>query len=496
MTTATLSNRPSRSFNWADDEEDDFDFESWKATADTSAPSIKDLTPLQLPPSEDESQFTVTKLELSKEHASSTVSGEFPLLDDTSSTVQQPSDGEAEVTGEAEWQCAHDQLVCRALQDSSDMPAYGEMSYYDEYNPSPHKRANYTQNWNQMKANSGLDCRRPVLYRSSSLRQVFFFEEDEITEPIEPADEDVEAYERFSEIDINDLPQLQHGGSETDEEEAQTPPISTPVPIIRKKNDEMSDLAKTPSIDIEVVSDDAITTDNPPRPKIVAAADGDFDFDEVFEDPNDTKSSDEGYHSTSPAVSPTFTCSDEKLDTAFSMKTVGPRPTASFAHRKRPERHDSMDALVEFRKNSEDEDAIEDAIDDDEDPPKDQDIIIDDKTPGVIDLPPTLLSNSPPSPDATECKIDIVNDEPLEAIDQTPTLPPAASRISPKALAIVPEMPSSGVEHIKPNPSISDYVSGAVSTGCGLISLVPCITVGVVIAGAVVGGLFCLARRR
>ncbi|KAL5116510.1 hypothetical protein ACEQ8H_005631 [Pleosporales sp. CAS-2024a] len=36
-------------FNWADDDSDDFDFDAWKATADTSAPKLSDLPPLQVP---------------------------------------------------------------------------------------------------------------------------------------------------------------------------------------------------------------------------------------------------------------------------------------------------------------------------------------------------------------------------------------------------------------------------------------------------------------
>jgi hypothetical protein len=41
-----ISNWPS-SHNWADDDEDEFDLDAWKANADTSAPTIDDLGPLQ-----------------------------------------------------------------------------------------------------------------------------------------------------------------------------------------------------------------------------------------------------------------------------------------------------------------------------------------------------------------------------------------------------------------------------------------------------------------
>ena len=46
-TASTALSSSSRKFNWADDDEDDFDFDTWKASADTSAPTTAELGPLQ-----------------------------------------------------------------------------------------------------------------------------------------------------------------------------------------------------------------------------------------------------------------------------------------------------------------------------------------------------------------------------------------------------------------------------------------------------------------
>jgi hypothetical protein len=54
-----ISNRPSK-FNWADDDEDEWDFDTWKATADTSAPALDSLPQLQLPIEQDDTPYVVS----------------------------------------------------------------------------------------------------------------------------------------------------------------------------------------------------------------------------------------------------------------------------------------------------------------------------------------------------------------------------------------------------------------------------------------------------
>ena len=57
----------SRKFDWADDDDDDFDLDSWNATADTSAPTAAELGPLQVPPTgdatkEEDETYTLSRI--------------------------------------------------------------------------------------------------------------------------------------------------------------------------------------------------------------------------------------------------------------------------------------------------------------------------------------------------------------------------------------------------------------------------------------------------
>ncbi|RAR09374.1 NAD(P)-binding protein [Stemphylium lycopersici] len=54
MESVTVATNSNRAFNWDDDDEDDFDLDAWKATVDTSAPSVCELGPLQSSPTGDE----------------------------------------------------------------------------------------------------------------------------------------------------------------------------------------------------------------------------------------------------------------------------------------------------------------------------------------------------------------------------------------------------------------------------------------------------------
>jgi hypothetical protein len=56
--------------------------------------------------------------------------------------------------------------------------------------------------------------------------------------------------------------------------------------------------------------------------------------------------------------------------------------------------------------------------------------------------------------------------------------------------------PAPDTKHMKNKPSTSDYIAGAVSTGWFYMGIVPWTTVGIVVAGVVVGKLVRLVRRR
>jgi hypothetical protein len=162
MTTQTRSN-----FNWADDDEDDFDFESWKATADTSAPTADSLPPLQLLASEIEPAFATT-FSSSNEIA--------PWAVSEPNHVSTP-DAHLQTT---DWRCAKPLLAWRAMQDTPDAPAYPELSAWDNGVSSPGYRVQYSQHWKNWKVNAGVDCRFPALLRGSRLKEVEMAEEEEL----------------------------------------------------------------------------------------------------------------------------------------------------------------------------------------------------------------------------------------------------------------------------------------------------------------------------
>jgi hypothetical protein len=161
MTTQNRSN-----FNWADDDEDDFDFEAWKATADTSAPTSDSLPSLQLPASKIEPAFATT-FSASNEIA--------PWAVSKPNYVTAPI-AHLETT---DWRCAKPLLAWRAMQDTPDVPAYPELSAWDNGVSSPGYRVQYSQHWKNWKVDAGVDCRFPALLRGSRMKEIEMAEEDE-----------------------------------------------------------------------------------------------------------------------------------------------------------------------------------------------------------------------------------------------------------------------------------------------------------------------------
>jgi hypothetical protein len=171
MSTMLISTYPSTNLSWADDD-DDFDFEAWKATADISAPSIESLPPLQLPVSDCEFPFTfsVPTNEIAPWAAPEPVLDSRPTPKDMS---------------EVDWRCGKAMLTWRALQDAPEPPAYPEMT--DGWETKI--RVNYSGNWSRMKVDGGWDCRFPVMFRASRLREV------DVVESIDPASVEVKEFE-------------------------------------------------------------------------------------------------------------------------------------------------------------------------------------------------------------------------------------------------------------------------------------------------------------
>ena len=250
MTPVSLSMRPSRSVNWADDEEDSFDYESWKATVDTSAPTVEDLGPLQPPCIEDDSPHLFSVSMITNKPSSRAAAQDQSLCTSRSSmrSTELVSTDRTPTIDFAELQCidAQQWFVSFALDQDPAPPAYPELSHYNDGVASPYIRTNYTQNWNQMKSASGQDCRQAVQFRYSPLSQVTLVDDQQI----EPAVSQ-EMFENSSEVALEDVPDLQdedNSEEDGDGEETMAPITSSSAPIFREMNGEALAFLDAPSI--------------------------------------------------------------------------------------------------------------------------------------------------------------------------------------------------------------------------------------------------------
>ncbi|KAH7088708.1 hypothetical protein FB567DRAFT_590826 [Paraphoma chrysanthemicola] len=204
MSSISLSSRPSGSINWADDDEDDFDFEAWKATADTSAPTVDSLPPLQLPPPEVEPLLVVCGNEKVNDAA--------PWA---AEPAQQPEVPKLDLDQMDEW-CGKRTAAWRAVNDRSSRPAYPTLSAYEGGLLCADQRVNYASNWQKTKVECGLNCKRTAMLMLSTLRMVTFVEPDEVAD-----DED----ETEDETTVEEVSDSSRQVSDSDEEDS---PRSTP----------------------------------------------------------------------------------------------------------------------------------------------------------------------------------------------------------------------------------------------------------------------------
>ncbi|KAH4900783.1 hypothetical protein HBI80_154060 [Parastagonospora nodorum] len=147
---------------WADDDDDEFDFDTWLATADTSAPLPSSLPPLQLPAAdEDEMPFT------------STFSTSAPWADSP------PNSDTPKPLKTTDWRCGKAMLAWRATQKAPGLPAYVEMSGWDNGVGCEWSRVQYSQHWGNWKVGVGADCRWTAMFKGSLLANVEMVEEEE-----------------------------------------------------------------------------------------------------------------------------------------------------------------------------------------------------------------------------------------------------------------------------------------------------------------------------
>jgi hypothetical protein len=170
MASLTISDRPSK-FIWADDEEDNWDFDTWKAMADDSAPTLDSLPPLQLPAERDDPPYIVYGAKAITEAAP------WVTSEDTSE-IQHPVPAAYQQSGSAV-------VAWRYTRDRDDArPAYFELSAYEDGTDSPFKRINYAANWKRIKSRYVWDASDVAFLRKSNMRDVETIEV-EVEEPLE-----------------------------------------------------------------------------------------------------------------------------------------------------------------------------------------------------------------------------------------------------------------------------------------------------------------------
>lgn len=154
--------QPKAPFSWADDEEDDFDFETWKANVDTSAPTICDLPPLQIPldTSEGDEAYEETILEMLRDLSDDR---EECLIPDTVDARGFP---DFKIATYIQVQHAAHVLTTHALKEAPALPAYPELSTETEF------RSSYASSWLKMKEDRKLNSRYPTLFKISALSTV------------------------------------------------------------------------------------------------------------------------------------------------------------------------------------------------------------------------------------------------------------------------------------------------------------------------------------
>ncbi|OAL54607.1 hypothetical protein IQ07DRAFT_664960 [Pyrenochaeta sp. DS3sAY3a] len=141
MSISTFSMKPTHGFDWSEDEDDDFDLEAHKAKADTTAPTLQELGPLQPAPAAIE-----------------------PKVDNVVRCL--PASESA----------------LYAIYKSPDLPAYPQLSRYRDV------RYDYRVNWMVHKVVNMRDVRKWYLHQPSGLRNVVnaWDEEKETVPAVKP----------------------------------------------------------------------------------------------------------------------------------------------------------------------------------------------------------------------------------------------------------------------------------------------------------------------
>jgi hypothetical protein len=419
MASARKVTISSRKFNWADDEDDKFDLESWNATADTSAPTAAELGPLQVLPAENDAKedeaFILERIRNERAYCNPPISQESSdaePVQEPESVAQPPAEFQhltvLDCSPEHQVMCARHVNITHAIggdydgKDESEPPAYPELSYDQT------QRSGYTkqfQNWKLQ--HRGLSSTK--VYRNSPLNIVTSIDEAhniddivdgedgevakadrEMNEEIDRMIDDqvtnhIDQFQWFSRRELEDFyhqfkaqqQQPETGddvsdGEDSDSDDGWDEKAYEPYSI-SAKDDEVSLPATDPTEDGKT----------PSTTRAVAATDDEeeLDFNDVvfgedFEDKEfelhdetDSEPSDEGYVSSSPPDTPfseAFNEMDTK-DTQSMSPATEMRLSTSSRRRQTIRRTDSMDALKAFRQTAKYEHRVDDAFEDEED---------------------------------------------------------------------------------------------------------------------------------
>lgn len=230
MASLVIAAGNDRKFNWDDDDEDDFDLDTWKATVDTSSPNALDLGPLQLPPCEEKVENVVVNSlefhayedaywEAPDSDLKDMAVSDWPTVVSECECIPEPEVVEASAAYqdmlnmilEEQLAAARHEYLTHALgtyfegKDEADAPAYPELS------PFHGQRYRYAKAFQSIRYANGR--RQEEVYRHSPLVFVTGIddadsidEEDYLDEYEEETLEDILGYE--DELEELDMAQL------------------------------------------------------------------------------------------------------------------------------------------------------------------------------------------------------------------------------------------------------------------------------------------------
>ncbi|KAI4672398.1 uncharacterized protein J4E78_000899 [Alternaria triticimaculans] len=407
-------------FNWADDDEDEFDLDSWNATVDTSAPTAAELGPLQVAPTGDDTKegevYTLSRISNERAYWD-------PLAIQESSDAEPTPEAEAEPVVEppaehwhiAVLSCSPEHQVMSARytlithaigpsyegKEESDVPAYPELSEY------PGHRSYYARGFRDWKMkHRGFSSRK--VYRNSPLNIVTSIDNaheiDDIVDPEEGAVEDadremneeidrmiddqitnhIDQFQWFSRTELENFyhqfkaqEQKAETGDDVSDDDDSDSDDGWDQEAYEPYNGPVHDEEMSPTTTASV--EDNETTFAITRP--FADKEEELDFNNVVfgdddscdqsqsQDETDSEPSDEGYVSSSPPDTPFFETFNkaDSVDAQNAFNHINARLSMSSRRRKTICRTESMDALNTFRQTAKFEQRVEDAFEDDED---------------------------------------------------------------------------------------------------------------------------------